>query len=107
MNCTAKGALFLDPQHHESWMRIQEMENRRTMRDVTPGLFLTSLLAKTLSFPSTEQRYPPPTFTQPLENADNLSEGDAVRLQCRLEPANDPTMRVVWLRNDEPLAQGN
>jgi hypothetical protein len=89
VHCAAKGALLLDPQHMESWMRIQEMEARRPGRDVTP-----------------DSRFPPPTFTAPLRNAENLNEGDAVRLQCRLEPANDPTMRVHWLKNDEPLQQG-
>jgi hypothetical protein len=45
--------------------------------------------------PSPELHFPPPTFIVPLENREDLIEGDAVRLECRLQPVNDPTLKVV------------
>ena len=45
--------------------------------------------------PSPELHFPPPTFIVPLENFENLIEGEAVRLECRLQPVNDPTLKVI------------
>ncbi|TKR69858.1 hypothetical protein L596_021954 [Steinernema carpocapsae] len=90
IECRAKRNLYLDTQHEESWNKIQEMENRQDIRE-----------------PSPELNFPPPTFTEPLQNEDNLIEGDGVRLECRLVPVNDPTMKVYWTKNGQPLPEGS
>src|SRR5205814_3122007 len=86
----AKRSLYLDSQHVQSWQRIQEMESKQVERP-----------------PSPEMKFTKPNFTQPLQNFDNLGEGSSVRLQCRLEPVGDPTMRIQWLRNGQPIPQGD
>lgn len=48
-----------------------------------------------------------PVFTEPLRNVDNVPEGDAVHLECRLIPVKDPKLRVEWYFNDQPLALSN
>ncbi len=37
---------------------------------------------------------------------ENLDEGDSVRLQCRLQPVNDPSLKVRWIRNGIPIPEG-
>lgn len=48
-----------------------------------------------------------PTFIQPLQNAEELKEGEAAQLTAQVVPANDPNLRVEWYFNDAPLAKSN
>uniref|UniRef100_A0A913I9R6 Ig-like domain-containing protein n=1 Tax=Strongyloides stercoralis TaxID=6248 RepID=A0A913I9R6_STRER len=90
LNCVGRRNIYLDTQHQESWNKIQEIENRKPVREPTPDL-----------------TFHPPIFTQQLENIDNLIEGDRTRLICRLQPINDPTLKVYWTRDGNPLPSGN
>uniref|UniRef100_A0A915DZ78 Ig-like domain-containing protein n=1 Tax=Ditylenchus dipsaci TaxID=166011 RepID=A0A915DZ78_9BILA len=90
IECQSKRNIYLDPQHEESWVRIQEMENRQDIRE-----------------PSPELTFPPPTFIVPLQNEEGLVEGDGVRLECRLQPVNDPTLKVFWTCNGQPLPEAD
>uniref|UniRef100_F1KPJ7 Titin n=1 Tax=Ascaris suum TaxID=6253 RepID=F1KPJ7_ASCSU len=88
--CKPRRNIYLDTQHAESWARIQEIENREEIRP-----------------PSPDQTFPPPTFTQPLQNVEGLVEGESTRLECRLQPVNDPTLRVYWTKNGQPIPEGS
>ncbi|CAL4067925.1 unnamed protein product, partial [Meganyctiphanes norvegica] len=48
-----------------------------------------------------------PVFTTPLQNQDNIVEGDRVHLECRLEPINDPNLRVEWYVNGVEIKAGH
>ncbi|XP_022243271.1 titin-like [Limulus polyphemus] len=48
-----------------------------------------------------------PIFTHPLHDPKPLREGERLHLECRLEPANDPTMKVEWFFNGKPLKTGS
>lgn len=48
-----------------------------------------------------------PIFTQPLHNVYNLREGANAHLECRLIPVGDPSMKVEWFKNNQPLQSGN
>lgn len=85
----ARRSLYLDSQHLESWTKIQEIENREVVRP-----------------PSPEMKFPKPNFTQALSNFDNVGEGEQIRLECKLEPPGDPTMKIYWLLNGKPIPQG-
>ena len=37
-----------------------------------------------------------PVFTTALKNISGASENSTVHLECRLEPVNDPNLRVEW-----------
>jgi hypothetical protein len=39
-------------------------------------------------------------FTQPLQNLDNLTEGETAHFECRLIPVGDPKLKVEWYRNE-------
>ncbi|KAF8383875.1 ketn-1 [Pristionchus pacificus] len=90
IECKPLRNLYLDTQHAESWAKIQEIENRQDIRPPTP-----------------EQTFEPPTFTVQLVGADNLPEASGIRLECRLIPVNDPTLRVMWTRNGQHLPQAS
>ncbi|KRX97658.1 Titin [Trichinella pseudospiralis] len=36
-----------------------------------------------------------------------INEGESVRLECRLQPAFDPSLKITWLRNGQPLPLGS
>jgi hypothetical protein len=38
---------------------------------------------------------------------ENLKEGQAAHLECRLEPINDPTMTVEWFVNGVAIQTGH
>jgi titin len=47
-----------------------------------------------------------PNFVRPLRNA-QVAESQPVHLEATLTPANDPAMRVEWVRQDgKPIPQG-
>ena len=47
-----------------------------------------------------EVKYDLPTFTQHLRNLEVKEKGTAV-LECRVEPAKDPTMKIGKTRNSK------
>lgn len=48
----------------------------------------------------------PPFFTEHLINHDNLTEGQYVHLEARVEPANDEKLRIEWYKNGKTLVFG-
>ncbi|KAI6230227.1 Hemicentin-1 [Aphelenchoides fujianensis] len=89
-DCRPQKNLYLESQHEESYAKIYEMENRVIEKEPSPELV-----------------FPPPTFTQNLQNADGLVEGESIRFECRLQPINDPTLKVSWTLNGNPLSEAN
>uniref|UniRef100_A0A158P8T2 Titin n=1 Tax=Angiostrongylus cantonensis TaxID=6313 RepID=A0A158P8T2_ANGCA len=90
LECRPKRNIYLDTHHESSWAKIQEMENRQEIRE-----------------PSPEMSFPPPTFTQQLQNFDNVVEAEAIRLECNLVPVNDPTLKVFWTVNGQPIPEAS
>jgi hypothetical protein len=48
-----------------------------------------------------------PVFTTALNNADGVPEQSRVHLECRLEPINDPNLRVEWFVNGKAIKTGH
>lgn len=48
----------------------------------------------------------PPKFITQIQPQENLQEGDSAHFECRLEPINDPKLRVEWYHNGKPLKSG-
>jgi len=48
-----------------------------------------------------------PVFTTPLNNLENVGEGEHAHLECRLEPVNDPKLRVEWFVNGKEIKTGH
>lgn len=51
--------------------------------------------------------YPPPNFVRPLMGQFNANEGDEMLLECQVVPFNDPTLKVEWSFNGDPLASSS
>lgn len=56
--------------------------------------------------PEEEQPNPPRFIVEIKDNID-VDEGSAVHFDCRVEPINDPTMRIDWFFNGRPFATGS
>lgn len=72
--------MYLETNHEQSYKQIVDLENRQVVKEPSPELV-----------------FEPPTFIKPLDDAEQLIEGDELRLVTRLQPIADPTMRVSLL----------
>ena len=48
-----------------------------------------------------------PVFTTALQNAQGVPEQRNVHLECRLEPLNDPNLKVEWFVNGKAIKMGH
>jgi titin len=48
-----------------------------------------------------------PVFTTALKNISGAAENSTVHLECRLEPVNDPNLRVEWYINGKAIKLAN
>ncbi len=47
-----------------------------------------------------------PVFTTPMKSIE-IKEGQRAHFEARIIPVSDPTMRIEWLHNGQPIKQGN
>ena len=47
-----------------------------------------------------------PAFTETLAESLSVEEGEPLRLQATLKPANDPLMKIEWFFNGQSLRLG-
>ena len=86
-----KGGILADSMHPESFKKLTQLEaakDRRTEDEVDAG---------------PDQ---PPVFMDQLNKVGEVVEGQSVHLDARLEPKNDPKLRVEWELNGKPLTTG-
>ena len=81
---------MLDPQHEQSWQRIKELE-----------------MPKEKPEEAAEVEHGPPRFTQQLNSQTDLIEGQPAHFEAQVEPIADPTLRIEWFHNNNPLAASN
>lgn len=60
-------------------------------------------LSNSLQVVEESRTFQRPVFTQPLQNLDNLTEGETAHFECRLIPVGDPKLKVEWFRNEKPI----
>lgn len=82
--------LQLDSQHPESYKKTQILEG----------------LEKFPRIEIPDKVFEKPVITQPLQNLESLKEGETARLECHVTPTNDPKLKIEWLVNGKPFAQG-
>lgn len=56
--------------------------------------------------PDVEKTYSPPKFITQIESS-TVEESEAVHFECRVEPKDDPKLRVEWYRNGKLLPSGH
>ena len=47
-----------------------------------------------------------PVFTSSMKSIE-VKEGQRAHFECRIIPVSDPTLKVEWLLNGQPLKQGS
>lgn len=48
-----------------------------------------------------------PVFLTPLTSLENLKEGDHAHLECRVEPINDPNLKIEFYHNGKAIRAGH
>lgn len=88
INVEGRGGLILESQHPQGLDKIRQLEDESRFRK--------EIHLEPVSF----QR---PVFTAPLKNIEAVAEGSNAHFECRLIPVGDPTLKVEWFRNEQPL----
>ena len=52
-----------------------------------------------------EQTTQAPVFTSSMKSIE-VKEGQRAHFECRIIPVSDPTLKVEWMHNGNPLKQG-
>uniref|UniRef100_A0A146M532 Titin n=2 Tax=Lygus hesperus TaxID=30085 RepID=A0A146M532_LYGHE len=86
----SKAGLQLDTLDEQRLKKIKELEHyeRPQPQEVEP-----------------EQQKP--VFLTPLNSLENLKEGEHAHLECRVEPINDPHMKIEWFVNGKAIKTGH
>lgn len=79
--------MIFESQQPESLEKIQQLEDDKNVPEVVPE----------------QPTFQRPMFTVPLQNLDNLVEGEPAHLEGRLIPVGDPTLKLEWFFNEKPL----
>lgn len=82
--------MYLDTLDEQRLQKIKELENyaRPTIPEIEP----------------VGQK---PVFLTPLTSLENLKEGDYAHLECRVEPINDPNLKIEWFINGKAIRAGH
>lgn len=87
----ARAKIERAPQHPESMEAIRNLEDYEKYQR-------QESIEETLS--------QPPVFMRPLQSLENLLEGSFAHFEAQISPVSDPTMKVEWLFNGQPLTAG-
>jgi len=89
-----KSGLLLDTMDRDRLTHLKNLESRDGGRHKIPTDLADAPITK-------------PVFTTPLNNVANVPEQSNVHLECRLEPLNDPNLRVEWFVNGKAIKMGH
>lgn len=53
--------------------------------------------------PEPAESVSPPEFITPIQSQKNIPEGGFAHFDARLEPLNDSTLKVEWLKDGKPV----
>ena len=91
----------------EKFLQIQSIKSIQTDTMYEETMKKLNVLEQGHRPPATmhdeEKTHQKPIFTQPLHNIYNIREGTNAHLECRLIPVNDPSMKIEWYKNGQPL----
>ncbi len=97
IDCSEKSSLILTPQipgemQQNTLEKLQTLESLKLRR---PGAGPESSSAAA------------PRFTVPIENVNDLREGENAHFEARLVPMDDPTLTIEWFWNGKALKAGS
>jgi titin len=85
-----KSGLLLDTMDRDRLTQLKNLEARGRPAQVEGDVEITK-----------------PVFTTALNNAAGVVEQGRVHLECRLEPINDPNLKVEWFMNGKAIQTGH
>lgn len=85
-----KSDFIIDTQHPEAMAKITRLEQKAPSK-----------------LPEDTMIVEKPNFGRALRNQDRLMEGQAIHMEATLTPVNDPTMKVEWFFNGQPIPSGH
>lgn len=97
LKCTSKQNIYLDTQHP---MGKAGLEKVQKIDDLAAGKY-----HRQESAPETE--YPKPIFIVPLPQENKVGEAEPLRLECQVEPKDDPNLKIEWYFNSKALDHGS
>ena len=86
-----KSGLLLDTMDRDRLAQLKNLESRTRQDGKVDG----------------EVQLMKPVFTTALNNAEGVLEQGRVHLECRLEPINDPNLKVEWFMGGKALKIGS
>lgn len=90
VNINAKASLYLDTLDEQRLKKIQELEQYERPKAIKE-----------------EQPGRRPIFLTALTSLENLKEGDPAHFECRVEPINDPDLKIEWFLNGQKIRTGH
>ena len=85
-----KSGLLLDTMDRDRLTQLRNLESRGQRAEVEGDVELMA-----------------PVFTSALNNVEGVTEQGRVHLECRLEPINDPNLKVEWFMNGKSIQTGH
>lgn len=82
--------MYLDTLDEDRYKKIQELESYARPQIIEK-----------------EEAGQKPVFLTPLTSLENLKEGDYAHLECRVEPINDPDLKIEWFMNGKAIRAGH
>ncbi|XP_031367951.1 titin isoform X4 [Apis dorsata] len=86
----SKQGLYLDTLDAQRLQKIRELETVEVKKEIEK-----------------EVVHQKPVFLTPLNNLDHLKEGEHAHLECRVEPINDPNLKIEWFVNGVAVKTGH
>ncbi|XP_011704408.1 PREDICTED: titin [Wasmannia auropunctata] len=86
----SKQGLYLDTLDAQRLQKIRELETVEIKEEVEKEVI-----------------HQKPVFLTPLNNLDHLKEGEHAHLECRVEPINDPNLKIEWFVNGIAIKTGH
>jgi hypothetical protein len=90
VNVTANKKLYLETLDEDRLKKIQELESFEKPKEAEKEVVGQK-----------------PVFLTPLTSLENLKEGDYAHLECRVEPINDPDLKIEWFMNGKAIRAGH
>ena len=95
LNVIEKKEIEKDTVQTQSTLCMVHME--KTMKKYTTEMFLTE------DDVYDGERNQPPRFMSQMQNVTGITEMQPCKFECQLAPVGDPTMKVEWFFNGQPL----
>ncbi|XP_075588793.1 LOW QUALITY PROTEIN: titin-like [Dermatophagoides farinae] len=77
------------------------VEHSRTLQSLEQRIMNQQFIRK--SDADDQREFPMPKFFGKIESTIHRKEGDALHVDCRVEPSNDPDLTIEWFLDGKPL----